>query len=567
MTTPHVFRSLRVRILATVLVCAVAPLAGVGIWLTQTAARSGALLLQSQLDSTADRAAVAARERWAHRQSDVLLLAGNEPVRIALAAEPEVVEAPSYLERAFSSASDVVGAEVRDARGRVRWTLGMVPTVRSSARGDSGSGASGASPFLSLRAPVRNDTNGAPLGEVVGYVRMDALVPALARTQAPDADFIAVLDRATDAWISPASLAPALLDARQFVWEGRQWLAVRRSLDAPTIDIVVAARLDTFVAPFARNAAVGAGALGAVAVGVVVLTLLVTTRLTGSLTRLAEAADAVARGDFDRRVDVEVDANAPDEVGRVARTFNTMTSSIRRMMRELSQREAVAAMGELAATVAHQVRSPATAMRIDVQRAHDKLPASSLERALLARALEQMDRLERAVAGSLKLARGGGAAFAPTDLRTSVVRAVAGLRSDCARLGVTLDDSGVAAAPIVVLGDAPALEQLLANVLVNAIQAAGPAGCVWVTADSGAEDRAVVIVRDNGPGMTAEVLARAGEPLFSTKAEGTGLGLAIAHRIAAAHRGSLVIESVGAGTTVRLELPLAPVEPEMPQGR
>ena len=71
----------------------------------------------------------------------------------------------------------------------------------------------------------------------------------------------------------------------------------------------------------------------------------------------------------------------------MGRAFNSMLESIARMMRELSQREAVAAMGEIAATMAHQVRSPATAIRIDVQRAHDKLPANAPERALLARAL------------------------------------------------------------------------------------------------------------------------------------------------------------------------------------
>ena len=96
--------------------------------------------------------------------------------------------------------------------------------------------------------------------------------------------------------------------------------------------------------------------------------------------------------------------------------------------------------------------------------------------------------------------------------------------------------------------------------IVNAAQAARPDGRIWVTAQAHSGQRAVIIIRDDGPGMTADVLARAGEPLFSTKPEGTGLGLAIAQRIAAAHRGSLTIESApGAGTSVRLELPLVPV--------
>jgi signal transduction histidine kinase len=535
------------------MLCAVAPLAAVGFWLTQTAARSGALLLQAQLDTMVDRAADAARERWRYRQSDASLLANNEPIHAALRTAPGNADVPPYVQRAFATMPNIAGVEVRDARGQLRWSLGQVPSLRPPPGIESQANTPGSAAQLAARAPIRDESSGVLLGEVVAFVRIDALVPALARSQVPGGDFVAVHDRTSGAWMRPVTLSPTALDSAQFTWDGRPWLAARRSLDAPAIDIVAAAATDPFVTPFAHTAAVGATALATVAIVVMVLTMFVTTRLTRSLRTLAEGADAVARGEFDTRVDDRAD----DEVGRVARTFNTMAESIRGMLRERSQREAVAAMGELAATLAHQLRSPATAIRIDVQRAHDKLHPDSSERALLARALEQLDRLERAVAGSLKVARSAGAEFQDIDVREPLQRALAGVQDECTRLGATIDDRGVSGTPLVVRGDAPSLEQLLANTLVNAIQAAGPGGRTTVAAASSVNGEALLTIHDNGPGMTPDILARAGEPLFSTKPEGTGLGLAIAQRIAAAHRGVVTIDSApGAGTTVRIELPL-----------
>jgi len=97
---------------------------------------------------------------------------------------------------------------------------------------------------------------------------------------------------------------------------------------------------------------------------------------------------------------------------------------------------------------------------------------------------------------------------------------------------------------------------LFGNVLANATQASPIGGCVQVSVDANGGPEVTITIRDDGPGMSSDVLARAGEPLFSTKPEGTGLGLAIARRIAVAHGGSITIESVrGNGTTVAIRLP------------
>ena len=539
------FQSLRFRIMAAVVACAVIPLAAVGLWLTSSAARSGELLLRSQLDTAVERAAETAAERWRHRRSDVLLLAGNEPIRAALGASGRNEGLPPFVKRAFETMPNIATVVVRDARDSVRWRLG---DPSDSLR--NGAVAVSATPTLLIREPVR-DTSGTVVGEVLASVRLNGLVPGLASSPTAGGQFLAVYDRGNDVWLRPATALPSALRGDEFTFEGQRWLIARRSLASPELDIVAAGALDPFVRPFARTAAIGTLAIALVAVAVLTLTLFVSGQLTGSLTKLAIAADAVAAGDLEPSVDVGTN----DEVGRVARAFTEMTETLRRTLRALAQREAVAAMGEMAGALAHQVRSPITAMRLDVERAHGKLPPDSAERALLARALDQLARLERAVDGSLKVARSTGTTFHDVDLREPLQRAIVGASLQDGHRAVSIDSSLVSASPLLVRGDASSLEQLFANVLANGVEAAGSGGRVSISAET-TDQRVRVTIRDNGPGMAPDVLARAGEPLFSTKPAGTGLGLAISKRIVVSHQGMLSLESAeGAGTTVAIDLP------------
>ena len=544
-------RSLQAKLLAAVVVCALVPLAAVGMWLSSSAVRSGELLLRTQLDSAASRSAAIVQQRWGIRKSDVLMLATSGPVRLSLGTRGADT-VPAYVRRAFATMSGISRVELRDSTGRVVWSF---PQSRVDPAGDPRRVEIGSNEPSStvLRAPVV-DQVGHPLGEVEAHIRFDALTPMLPTVEAAPSQFIAYRDRSTGAQIAPAGLPASAFSDERFEWSQHRWLEVRRQLNDPPIDVVAAAQLDPFLAPFARTARVGAAALVLSAAFAIALTIVVTSRLTSSLGDLALAADRVSAGALHTRVH----DTSEDEVGRVGRAFNTMLESIARMMRELSQREAVAAMGELAATMAHQVRSPATAMRIDVQRAYDKLAPDSPERALLARALGQLDRMERAVSASLKVARGAKTEFTELDIREPLDRAVAGVRREHAERSVTVDVASFPPTPITVRGDAASLEQLFGNVLVNAAQASRAGGRIGVSVDANSGRELAVTIRDDGAGMTAEVLARAGEPLFSTKAEGTGLGLAIARRIAAAHGGTVSIESSrGFGTTVAIQLPLS----------
>ena len=403
MNWARVTRSLQAKLLVAVVVCALIPFAAVGVWLSSSAVRSGESLLRTQLDSAASHSAAIIRRRWAVRRSDVLMLATSAPVRAAL-ADPSADTAPAYARRAFAATTGIASVALRDGAQRVRWSLSKSDADSASFLQPTDSrrvSVSASQPTSSvLRAQVTDDAEHRQ-GEIEARIVFDALLPTVTTVEIAPSQFIAYRDRSTGAQVAPSGVPEATFHDDHFVWNDRRWLAVRQRLDDPPIEIAAAAQLDPFLSPFTRTAHAGAAALALAAAIVVVLTVVVTSRLTQSLGELALAADQVSRGALGTRVR---DASQ-DEVGRVGLAFNTMLESIARMMRELSQREAVAAMGELAATMAHQVRSPATAMRIDVQRAKDKLPSGSPERILLSRALGQLDRMERAVDASLKIAR------------------------------------------------------------------------------------------------------------------------------------------------------------------
>jgi signal transduction histidine kinase len=255
-----------------------------------------------------------------------------------------------------------------------------------------------------------------------------------------------------------------------------------------------------------------------------------------------------------------------DEVGRVGRAFNAMTESLQRTLQKLSQRQALAAVGEFASGLAHEVRNPLTSVRLDMQQIEEELPEGSSARNLVKRALGEIDRVNRSVTGALRVARSGTVTLRTVDLRGPVKAAAHAaepeMRSRAAELSLQFPYDG----PLWVKGDAVALEQLLLNLLLNAAQAVDSGGEVLVEVKVDG-DLAKVGVSDTGRGIPEEDMDRISEPFFSTRPEGTGLGLAIAQRIAQAHGRELEFESPpGRGTKVRMYLPMSPPEAVAPGG-
>jgi two-component system sensor histidine kinase AtoS len=264
------------------------------------------------------------------------------------------------------------------------------------------------------------------------------------------------------------------------------------------------------------------------------------------------AAEAVASGDLDRRLPV----TSRDEVGRLAGAFNAMTESLHRTLDELTRKEALAAVGEFASELAHEVRNPLTSMRLDLQRIEEEADDEGTVKSVVPRLLRQVDRLDRAVSGALRVARGSQQSErSEVNLVDVVQSAMASVKSEFERRGATFEFAVGANDTIAVEGDVTALEQVFVNLLANAAHALSRDGEAHVMIEAG-ESVTTTRIRDTGSGMSAATLERVSTPFHSSKRDGTGLGLKIARRIVHSHGGTLGIESEpGVGTCVTVVLP------------
>lgn len=545
--------SLRVRFLLTILVGLVLPLVLVGLWLTSTLRRSGEDLLRSQLAATLRQLATEAEQRWVYRQSDILLLAGNDPVRNALALPARGLPDPAvvrYVEGLFGEIADAVAIAVyRDASGNARWIIG--PDADGSPRMEP------AREFQSSLAEMAglpfvvqiHDAAGRAIGAMEARIRLSSIFPTGVEYRHLPGAQLMILDPKTRSPLTPFFAIPNT--PGRFTYEDSEWLLVQHTTTAPPAILAMAAPVAPFTVPFERDARTGLVALFLVVLAGFALAAVLTKRLTHSLERLAGAADAVARGDLAATIDVR----GADEIGRVARAFNTMTASLQRTLHELSQRQALAAIGEFASSLAHEVRNPLTSIRLDLQRVQERLPDDERVQAALQRAIGSVDRLNHIVTGTLKVARSGQVAAEPVGLQAVLAsaahRAGPELIAHDVHLRERSDDT-----TLKVAGDSGALEQLFLNLLINAAQAMPDGGQVEISTRR-ENGTAAVTIRDSGAGMSEAELARAFDPFFSTKREGTGLGLAIVDRIARAHGGSVQLQSqAGQGTQVSVRLPL-----------
>jgi signal transduction histidine kinase len=533
--------SIRGKLLLVVIIAAVLPLVLAGSWLARGSVRAGEELLRSELAASLDRVAARATAAWEFRRSDLLLVGQNEPVRGWLGtATPSLAAADSaraYLQSMRSQLEvHFVSISLRDTRGNVRWTMGESDGQADRERGTNRFSLPEPA-SLGVRVPASDEYTDAPLGIVSARVRLHSLFGDSVIATVRNAEF-AVRDRATGAVLRGDSVT-AQRDER--------WVTQSRDLDEPAIRLTLSAPLAPFVDPYRRGARGGLLVLIAAALVAIALTGMLMARITRSLAALSEAADAVARGDLLH----EVRANGDDDLGRVARAFNTMTSQLRTMLSQLAQREALAAVGQFAAVLAHEIRNGHTSIRLDLQRATKRLPEGERGKALVSRALERLTRLDRSVTGSLALARSGSVQVTELDLREPLESAVAAATADTVSIHTDLP-----AAPLRMLGNAGTLEQLFVNLLLNARDAAGTGGRVDLSLEVGAK-RVRACVRDDGPGIPPDQLDQVFDPFFTTKRAGTGLGLAIARQIARAHGGDIrALPTRGGGAEFEVTLPL-----------
>ena len=246
-----------------------------------------------------------------------------------------------------------------------------------------------------------------------------------------------------------------------------------------------------------------------------------------------------------------------DVDGRILGAVVTIedVSEIKALTQQLIRADRLAAMGELTAGVAHEVRNPLGIIRASIQLVEE--PNCDPERLREAGSImkHEIDRLDRVIKALLDFGRPSPPALVSVDLNEVLADVVLFTRRFASRSEVALEETYAPDLPPV-LADPNQLKQVFVNLITNAVQAMEPGGGA-ISATTGTADGFVYVrLADDGPGIATESLGKVFDPFFSTRDEGTGLGLTIVHRIVDEHDGHIEVAStLGQGTAFTVFLP------------
>jgi two-component system, NtrC family, sensor histidine kinase HydH len=227
---------------------------------------------------------------------------------------------------------------------------------------------------------------------------------------------------------------------------------------------------------------------------------------------------------------------------------------------QLRRADRLAALGQLTAGLAHEIRNPLASIRGAAEILGDAGVAPAQREEFSRILTEETRRLDEVLSNFIDYARAQKAEAAEAaDPRRVVEKVVALLARQLADAGLTLDARIPESLPALAV-DEGLLQQVVLNLLLNAIQATPRGGRVSVEAEADAgKKQATLRVRDSGPGIPSADAERIFDPFFTTKPHGLGLGLSIVHKIISNYRGEIRVDpGYGGGAGFIIRLPLAP---------
>ncbi len=287
-----------------------------------------------------------------------------------------------------------------------------------------------------------------------------------------------------------------------------------------------------------------------------VLSLAVARTIAQPLAAITDVMREVAdTGDLTRKIALGHGNRWHDDDARLlAATFNTLTDSIARFQREMSQKERLTSLGRLSTVIAHEVRNPLMIIKASLHTLRQPDVGADAAREAVADIDEEVVRLNRIVNEVLDFAR-------PIRFELSAVNVNALCRESAAAAmasgpGSSIDlDLDPALSSITT--DAERMRIVLVNVLVNARHAVNGSGPGVTLSSRASGNHVVLVISDQGTGIAADDLAQIFDPYFTTKRGGTGLGLPIAKNIVEGLGGTITVSSAaGRGTDIHITLPV-----------
>lgn len=247
---------------------------------------------------------------------------------------------------------------------------------------------------------------------------------------------------------------------------------------------------------------------------------------------------------------------AEDKIQGHILTFQDLTR-FRRLESQMRQSEKMAAVGQLAAGIAHEIRNPLASISGSIQLLGSSFTArQEEEQKLMAISLREIDRLNNLITEFLDFVRPDTLKDDPVDLN-SLVREIAEMLKFNKTLRAEVKQDLKLSSVQMISGHRDKLKQAFLNIIINAYQAMNeiPEPAVTVTTED-RDGKVIVKIRDRGVGIDEVGLRKIFEPFHTTKPKGTGLGLAVTHKIIESHGGRIFVESTkGVGTEFTLEFP------------
>jgi signal transduction histidine kinase len=306
-----------------------------------------------------------------------------------------------------------------------------------------------------------------------------------------------------------------------------------------------------------------------------VVSILLARQFTVPLRRLYDAAQDIGRGRFD----VHLDDTTGDEIAGLAGALRTMADQLKvrhdalqrqvdDKTRELLRAEQLSTIGTMSAAIAHEVNNPLGIISLYSQLLAEQTPPDDPRTEKLQTIAREASRISVLVGGLLQFARQSELRITSVNPATLIERAAvaaSSLHDPDGLISVKID---VDPDPTTIEADGDQLQQVLQNLLVNAMHAMPDGGTVTVTARGIEADTVELTVRDTGSGIDSDQLPRIFEPFFTTRrfGAGTGLGLAVSRQIVERHGGTIYVRSTpGSGTCFVIRLPRRAAPTDTPE--
>ncbi len=273
---------------------------------------------------------------------------------------------------------------------------------------------------------------------------------------------------------------------------------------------------------------------------------------------LAEEFNQMNRALMQREDDIrELNRGLEDKVRERTTELEEKNRLLEKTREQLVRKEKLAAIGELAAGVAHEINNPMAIIRGNTELLQMSIPQNADNRDEVDTIYQQVGRIERIVGNLLRFARQEKKQLGQVDINGLLEEILAQIGHQAPLAGIRIMKEYEAGLPVME-GDSGQIRQVLTNLVLNAIQAMAAGGMLTVrTRMETTKEMAEITVADTGSGIEAENLQQIFNPFFTTKANGTGLGLSVSYGIINDHGGTIEVESeTGKGSTFKVSLPV-----------